>query len=304
MITVSTGGETVQIPDPVITTRVVALKPFTDPNTSGLNVPSGTLLGAGVGVTTYQIPANTAKVTAPTSGTNQLYLIRCAGINSTGTVTDPEIGGFTVQGTPQGALYNGLMVQYSNGAHVHDIAISDVPGDASSPPGETFSLNLWHANDALVERVSIDGGTVAATLFGINSCTGIQVSGYTGHNSIYGMGIAIWDSGDITLTDCDLSSCRHPINVEQAHPGTMRFTRPNLTKQRDTGPPMTVNSAIGSTLVYITDPIVDKWPLQCAVAPMGTMGNHGIRTQNPADIHLILNGVDVSSDPTKLITHY
>ena len=49
-----------------------------------------------------------------------------------------------------------------------------------------------------LDNLTIDGLTVAATLFTINSCSGVTVNGYVGHHAIHGMSTAIWDSTSST----------------------------------------------------------------------------------------------------------
>lgn len=247
-----------------------------------------------------------------TGASNPLRIVRTAGSGSAGKLINPEFGNFTIEGTDQGHLYGGINVQYSDGAHIHDVAITGIPGNAGSPPGETFTLALWHADNALVENVTLDGkrvsdgALVAATLFGVNTVNNLTVRNLSANNAIYGMGVAVWDStGIFTFDDCDFSNCMRPINFEQIHDGSIaRFNRPNLSGQRDPvgRPAISFRSTLGKAKLYIVDPITDRWPIQVWVPATGTTDSSGRGTNTilRSDIHLIINGVDVSADKTKL----
>ena len=63
-----------------------------------------------------------------------------------------------------------------------------------------------------------------------------------------------------------------------------------------------VSSIGSSSIVNFHDPVVSSWPLKVNCYSPAAL--NGANVQKDSDVHLYLNGVDVSSDPTKLqITH-
>lgn len=130
---------------------------FRDQN-AGIRVPPTVkgIVGAGRD-TIIRMKANTSSFgkTVPTQSagsTNQLYLLRMNDGQGQ-TLSD-----FWLQGTEQGHLYNGIMVGNSSpGTTVENLLITGIPGDAGTPPGETFGLNWWRGSDSVTRDVEIDG---------------------------------------------------------------------------------------------------------------------------------------------------
>lgn len=276
---------------------------------SGMFTGQNSLVGPGVAYRTYRMkPGSSTKASlVPTKKPylNPYRLIRVGSFSSSTVYTGLEVGGFTLAGTNQGHLYGGLLVGYSWGTRIHDLRITGIPGNSYTPPGETFSLALYHANGARLYRVGIDGrdatGTpVAATLFGINDCNDVVLTSCWGHHARYGMGISVWDSSNITLNGMDLRNCRHPINFENAHSGLMRIVSPDMRGQTDTGPQITVNSNIASTKVVISDPRVDSWPLRVGVDVSGRLYQGKPQLQRVQDISVYIAGVNVTGDRSKV----
>lgn len=126
-----------------------------------INIPARVKGVIGEGNNTIlRIKPNTSTYasTVPKQGTgqtNQLYVIRMN--NGVGTGAQ-VLSNLWVQGTEQGHLYNGIMVgKADNGTTVKDILITGIPGDAGSPPGETFGLNWWRTNQSLTQNIEVDG---------------------------------------------------------------------------------------------------------------------------------------------------
>jgi hypothetical protein len=95
----------------------------------------------------YSVP------TQAQGGTNQLYILRMNNGLEKQILSDVWF-----QGTEQGHLYNGIMIgQAANGAEVKNILVTGIPGDAGSPPGETFGINWWRSNDGITRDVEVDG---------------------------------------------------------------------------------------------------------------------------------------------------
>lgn len=256
------------------------------------------VVGKGVDRTIYRMkPGSSTKASkVPTSGTNPFTLLRVGGNDSAHVVTGIDLGGFTLQGTDQGHLFNGLMIGYSTGARLHDVAAHAIPGSSNEPPGETFTVNLWHANGALLERVVLTGDGVAASLFGINNLVGVTLTNCKATGAVYGMGFTGWKSSDITLTDCDLSGNRRPLNFEQCG-GSINLTRVDMRRAGHL-PHVTVNGNLSSAKVTITDPKVDAWPIKVGVSSQPYQGLPQL--QKVSDVRLIVAGKDVSADKTML----
>ncbi|MCU1575294.1 MAG: hypothetical protein JWO93_3376 [Micrococcaceae bacterium] len=115
------------------------------------------IIGAGRD-TILRMKANTSTFasTVPaqaTGQTNQLYLIRMNDGATAQTLSD-----FWLQGTEQGHLYNGIMAGNSQpGTSVTKLLITGIPGDAGSPPGETFGMNWWRGSSSITRDLEVDG---------------------------------------------------------------------------------------------------------------------------------------------------
>ncbi|MHA7277738.1 hypothetical protein ACX80O_14630 [Arthrobacter sp. Hz1] len=158
---------------------------FRDP-AAAIRVPSTVKGIVGEGRDTIiRMKTNTSSfaATVPTQGsgqTNQLYLLRM------NDGQDQVLSNFWLQGTEQGHLYNGIMVgQSSPGTTVKDILITGVPGDAGTPPGETFGLNWWRGSDSVTRNVEIDGYRWTGNTFGSRvkgAIVGASPIGYNNHD--------------------------------------------------------------------------------------------------------------------------
>jgi hypothetical protein len=124
-----------------------------------MNIPGNVkgLIGSGNN-TILRIKANTSTFgpTVPTQaqgGTNQLYILRMNNGLQKQILSDVWI-----QGTEQGHLYNGVMVGKGQaGTEVKNVLITGIPGDAGSPPGETFGLNWWQLSGGITRDIEVDG---------------------------------------------------------------------------------------------------------------------------------------------------
>lgn len=161
--------------------------------------PAAGLVGAGAGRTVLEVAAGTSTHAAdvPTTfpATNQLSVLRVAGARTV-------LRGFTIRGTEQGHLYNGLRVGQVRGLRADDITVTGIPGNAASPPGETFGINDFRTVDSQWSHVVVDGADVGASGFGVNSSTGTTICDAVSMHNKYGMGFAFWQSSGITCVDC------------------------------------------------------------------------------------------------------
>jgi len=124
-----------------------------------INIPSNVkgLIGSGNDtIIRIKEKSSTFGYTVPTQaqgGTNQLYILR---MNN--GVQKQILSDVWFQGTEQGHLYNGIMVgKATPGTEVKNILVTGIPGDAGSPPGETFGINWWQTNGGITRDVEVDG---------------------------------------------------------------------------------------------------------------------------------------------------
>lgn len=288
-----------------------AVREFADftSQSSGMYV-RGNLTGDGVDRTTLRMKPRSSTKTAPTTGTNQLHLIRAGGgLNQSVTLAGGDVGGFTLEGTDQGHLYNGLMVPWSTGVRVHDLHIKGIPGNSSAPPGETFSLNLWHANESRVERVKVDaknaaGQSVGASLIGLNDCYGSTLTDVEATGTTTGFGIAIWQCSDVKIRGGNFRNNRRAINTENMRGGTFEYDRCDMSGQTAGGPHIVFATAIASSKLIVRDPILapGEWPLRIGVPTLGSNydAGRGPHVQRVEDVKVFIGGVDVTNDKTKV----
>lgn len=289
-----------------------AVREFVDftSQSSGIYV-RGNLTGDGVDRTTLRMKPRSSTKTAPTTGTNQLHLIRAGGgLNQSVTLAGGDVGGFTLEGTDQGHLYNGLMVPWSTGVRVHDLLIKGIPGNSSAPPGETFSLNLWHANESRVERVKVDaktstGQSVGASLIGLNDCYGSTLTDVEATGTTSGFGIAIWQCSDVKIRGGNFRNNRRAINTENMRGGVFEYDRCDVSGQTTSGPHIVFATAIQSCKLIVRDPILaaGEWPLRIGVPTLGSnyaAGGNKPHVQRVEDVQVFIGGVDVTADKSKV----
>ena len=66
-----------------------------------------------------------------------------------------------------------------DGAQLRDLRVVGVKGSGSSPPAETFALEVWQALNVTVDDCTIDGQTVSAALFGgPQNNAGVKIGAY------------------------------------------------------------------------------------------------------------------------------
>lgn len=257
--------------------------------------PKG-LRGSGPGATVFQMRpgSSTRAVDVPpqstfaTGGTNPLYLLRA----DAGTV----LSGFSLLGTDQGHLYNGLNLYEGAGATVTDVRVKGIPGDNSANPGETFAVNMYRGTNTRLERVEVDGrnaaGTkVAASGVGVNFGTGNTITDLYVHDLAHGHGVAAYTTANLALVRPRVENSYRGLNFERVT-GTVTITQPTLRGQLEPNgspaPHIAIASDTGSASYTITDPVHDGAKLRVSVTGFG--GN--ARTQDPAAVKLIVAGVE------------
>jgi hypothetical protein len=275
--------------------------------TTAFPLSSTDTIGQGMETTVYRMRPLTSTrapvVDALTNGdTNPYHLMRWFTFPSW-RATNPEIGGFTVQGTPQGHPYNAIQVGYSDGAYIHDVKITGIPGYSPSPPGETFAFSLWHADDALVEDCVADGrvddqGTVgvSASLFDHSYTKNTTHRRCLMQYANAGFGSASYECTGETWEDSRFLRNRKHLNIERTFGGTFRYTRCDFAgasvpyvAQVSTDP------RYGSARVIFEDCTVDG----DGILRVRVYGKSSVNSQEDADIRCIRNGVDVTDDPSR-----
>jgi hypothetical protein len=143
------------------------------------------------GETTFRIAphSSTKKKAVPTKKgtTNPLYLMKFLGGKNR------RIEKFSLEGTPQGHLYNGLRVDRSTSPLLSELRIAGIPGNSDINPGETFLLNVYRCSGVAVRDTELDGSGIGASGLGLNTCHGgLRVNFVTAHDLKYCKGFALW----------------------------------------------------------------------------------------------------------------
>ncbi|WP_133767561.1 hypothetical protein [Amnibacterium kyonggiense] len=207
--------------------RTIAFDDFTPANGTldgGVVLASARgIVGAGVGRTVFEVAPGTSTRAGdiPTGfpNTNQLSVLKVDGDRTV-------LRGFAVQGTDQGHLYNGLRVDHGSGLRASQIRVAAIPGDAASPPGETFGINDYRTAGSQWSDVVVDGAGVGASGFGVNNSTDITICSTLSKQNRYGMGFAFWQSSGVRCIDCRaIGNGRAGFNFERVT-GSNELVRP------------------------------------------------------------------------------
>lgn len=155
----------------------------------------------------------------PTTGTNSLYVIKQDGGASLtfqgigiDAATFPIIdlrtlnnaGGANAQ-INKAIPYNVMRMHNQSNPIARDMKIIGGQGTANTPPGETFSFNLWACTNAQFFDCEIDGVGKAGALFGANGNNNGSPVSFTrcyAHDSGHSHGFAMFQVGVVNRTDC------------------------------------------------------------------------------------------------------
>lgn len=248
----------------------------------------GGIRGSGIGNTIFQMKPRTSargsEIPAQATGdTNNLSLIRIGGGGS--IVRSPIISGFTLQGTDQGHLYNGLLVYYATNAQISDVEILAIPGNASMQPGETFGNNDFHGNGNTYTRLMIDGKGVGASGFGGNLGSNLTVIDSVSQNNPYSAGWTCNTFSNITYRNVKaLNNGKMGFNFERVG-GTVIMD--GCTMLGNGTQHISIASDTSNATYRIIDPVFDGSKLKVKVS--GFSGKP--RKQDPNLVSLIVNGV-------------
>lgn len=251
---------------------------------------SGSLHGAGSKSTTIAMTAHSSSKSGvvPTADwtTNQLYLMSVTGAS-------PDLAGFTLRGTAQGHLYNGLRVGQATNARVDDVTVAAIPGNNDIPPGETFGINDWRTNGSVYTNIEVDGsGRVGGSGFATNSSTNVTVR----HGNFHDMranGTAFWQTSGVTLDDVTVKNNVTGLNFERTT-GTITVNDPTFAGNNQD---VYLASDQGGGTLVIKDPTFGN-----------TYSGHKINIQVPktyrgvandfnrSSVKVIIGGVDRTAD--------
>jgi hypothetical protein len=269
----------------------------------------------GSGQTVFQMRANTSTAASrvpaqPAPGlsgvTNPLWLARVggAGPNSKGVAvtTAVQLSGFTLNGTPQGHMYNGLQLYYADGTTLTDVKVKGIPGNNSANPGETFSIGTVQGRNITFTRVEVDGTdqtgkVVAASGVGLNNSDQITMNDCNIHDSQFGAGVTSYQCGSAVFNRVRSVNHLAGFNMERCAGGTYVYNQ-----CESSGNPfadLIVDSDKGDTQVTIIDPIVNGKPVSAANPFRVTVHSDywgSPQLQKWSSIKLIAGGVDHTAD--------
>lgn len=230
--------------------------------------------------TIIRIKANTSTygntVPAQSTGrTNQLYIIRM------NDGTQPQmLSDFWLQGTEQGHLYNGIMIGNSKpGTTFKNVLITGVPGDAGTPPGETFGLNWWRGSDSITRDIEVDGfrwtgdtfagrvkgALVGASPIGYNSHDRAKLYNAYTHDSNVGMP-TFWKSHNGETWN--LQSIRNVIGINHEESfGTVHHEP--VVQDSKTRRHYTFMAKTGDGTLTIINPVNNEWISTTKSGPVG-----------------------------------
>lgn len=197
-----------------------------------------------------QVPAQS------TGSTNPLHTLQALS-----ATRDQLYSNFALEGNA-GHLHGGMRLR----PNAHKIVVEDIwlvdaaPGNYWSPPGETFGINMWHADaGSIVRRIDADGRGNAASLIGYNDCADTYTEDCNLRGAPHGM-ITWWQCRNIETLRVKSQGGHHGFNHER-NTGRILHRNPTATVDRAKSPNgmnFTLNNDLGNASpVDIYDPIVD-----------------------------------------------
>lgn len=269
--------------------------------------------GASKASTLIKMTSNTstkaAAVAALAPGSTNPYHLLAIGSGS-GRGGGPVIKweDFTLVGTPQGHVYGGLRMNYGAiGSVMRNVKITGIPGNDSTPPGETFAANLYNCLNVVVDNCEFDGrlnetgSPVTASMLGLNNADHHTVVDTTFKYCGPGFPVAAWQCTDGDYTRCTFDhNNRVPIHIENCD-GVWNFrdciwTNSDPTEYHGVFA-ASANWASGEAVINIYDPVYDDirgdgkfWWRMLLWAGLTYNTNKGTGT-TPGAVNLYINGV-------------
>ncbi|WP_375399280.1 hypothetical protein [uncultured Amnibacterium sp.] len=209
--------------------------------------------------------------------TNQLSLMRVGG--------SPNLSDFTLLGTKQGHLYNGLRLSKTHDARLTNVRVKAIPGDDHVNPGETFGINDFRTSGTVYDGVEVDGSGVGATGIGTNMSKDVTIVDSYLHDNPHSAGAAFWETHGITLKHVISTDNKTGLNFERTS-GSVLIDRPVFHGNKVD---LHIGSDRGSTRYTIIDPEYSGSKLRIMLQPH-YMGSHN--DQKRSDIRVLVHGVD------------
>lgn len=261
------------------------------------------VLGSGRSWTKFQMTpmsstqAGRVPVSNPPASNGQINPLRLMRVGWEDNTSPVEVAGFSLLGTNQGHLYNGLEIyRVKPGSTVHDVLVKGIPGDLSREPGETFALSFFRCESTsgsplLVTNVETDGrdsgGTlVGASGIGVNFGTHLKFENVNSHHMKMAHAYALYETSNLTFTNCRATDTEiNGFNFENVS-GTVTMT--GCTTTANKGYHLGIFTNTGSANYNIIDPVYDgaKLRIRC------TGYNGGSQTQDTNAIKLYVGGVE------------
>lgn len=273
-------------------------------NTYGFRVLiANGVLGSGRSWTTFQMTpgsstqAGRVPVSNPPTSNGQINPLRLMRVGWEDNANPVEVGGFSLLGTNQGHLYNGMEIyRVKAGSYIHDVLVKGIPGDLSREPGETFALSLYRCeattgSPVLVKNVETDGrdsgGTlVGASGIGVNFGYNLRFENVNSHHMKMAHAFALYETSNLTFVDSRATDTElNGFNFENVS-GDVNLTRCVTTANK--GYHLGIFTNTGSANYNIIDPVYDgaKLRIRC------TGYNGGPQTQDTNAIKLYVGGVE------------
>ncbi|MFD1720813.1 hypothetical protein ACFSBI_04565, partial [Amnibacterium endophyticum] len=256
---------------------------------------SGSLVGAGSSRTTIAMtPKSSSKrssVPKKAWTTNQLSLLKVSGAT--------RLSGFTLRGTEQGHLYNGLRISKSSGTRITDVKVLSVPGNDDIPPGETFGINDFHTDGSRYSGVEVDGNGIASANFGTNSSKNTTIVDSWFHDSGHANGATFWQTRNVTVRDTrSTGNYDTGFNFERVSGDVLLD---HVTVKGNRLAHLRINSDQGSADYRIVDPVFDGPKLKILMTAK-YMGHANL--QKRSDVKVIISGVDRTDEVVQWVTHF
>jgi hypothetical protein len=256
---------------------------------------TGRLTGAGSGSTTIEMTPNSSskRSRVPTKHwtTNQLSLVKVSDAS--------EISGFTLKGTDQGHLYNGLRVSRSTNPRISDVRVLSIPGGDDIPPGETFGINDYRTDGATYSNVEVDGSSISGAAFGTNDSNDVTVSGSSFHDAGHSNGATFWQTRNVTVRNTtSVDNKDAAFNFERVS-GTVVLDHVTMRGNRLSD--LRIDSDQSSATYRIIDPVLDGKKLTIVMTPR-YMGHANV--QRKSDVHVIVGGVDRTAALVTWVDHF
>jgi hypothetical protein len=200
--------------------------------------------------------------------TNPYHLLKIGSGSGRGGGPLIKFEDFTLTGTPQGHVYNGLRMDYgASGSVLRNVKVTGIPGNDSTPPGETFAANLYDCLNVIVDNCEFDGrinGTgspVTASMLGLNNSDHATITDTTFKYCGVGFPLAAWQSTGGNLTRCTFdSNNRVPVHIENCD-GVWNFYNCTWTNTREFHGVFaaSANWASGEAVYNFYDPVYDAF---------------------------------------------